>query len=214
MATVDIVLTNLTFPAKLGDEYCKFRPLVSVRYRDSGNKIMYAREAMPGLGNRDYFECEKDNKDKPGYVRHNTEPKVDMNKLSISRREIIFNDLDVKKFERVEVELFDIDIKTGFWDGLRDNVLKVLPIAVAPFIPATLPLTLTLIKSAVEKGTGKTVTDLEKGLISKAMGRDDGVARSLWTNSATLTSDPQQNLTMTGSGVKGDYSVTLEMEVS
>jgi len=214
MATVDIVLTNLTFPAKLEDKYCKFRPLVSVRYRDSANKIMYAREAMPGLGKRDYWECEKDNKNKPGYVRHNTEPQVDMNKLAISRREIIFNDLDVKKFERVEVELFDIDIKTGFWDGLRDNVLKILPVAVSPFIPTTLPLSLTLIKDAIEKGTGKKVTDLEKALISKAMGRDDGVARSLWTNSAPLTSDPQQTLTMNGAGVKGDYSITLEMEVS
>ncbi|MBA3714303.1 MAG: hypothetical protein H0W76_17895 [Pyrinomonadaceae bacterium] len=214
MSTIDIVLTDLTFPAKLGDEHCKFRPLISIRYRDSDNKIMFAREAMPGLGKRDYWECEKGNKDKPGYVRHNTEPKVDMGKLATSRREIIFDDLDIKKLESLELEIFDIDIKTGFLDGLRDNVLKVLPVAVAPFIPVTLPLTLTLIKGAVEKGTGKKVSDLEKGLISKAMGREDGVARSLWTNSTTLTSDPQQTLTMSGSGLKGDYSVTLRMEVT
>jgi len=42
MATIEITLTDLTFPSKLDDKYCKFRPLVSIRYRDSGDKIMYA----------------------------------------------------------------------------------------------------------------------------------------------------------------------------
>src|SRR5687768_17558297 len=102
MATIDIVVTDLTFPASLEDRYCKFRPLISVRYRDSNDKITYAREALPGLGKRDYWECEKDNKNKYNYVRHDTLPKVDMDKVDISQREIIFNDLDVKKLERVE----------------------------------------------------------------------------------------------------------------
>lgn len=214
MASVDVTLTDLTFPANLDDKFCKFRPLISIRYRDSGNKITFAREALPGLGKRDYWECEKDNRNKPEYVRNEAEHKLDTNKLDISRREIIFNDLDLKKLERVEVELFDIDIKSGFLDGLRDNVLKVLPVAVTPFIPATLPLTLTLIKNAVEQGTGKQVSDLEKGLLDKAMGKADGVARSLWIQSQPLTSAPQQTVTLTGAGVKGDYSITLEIGVN
>jgi hypothetical protein len=214
MATINIALTDLSFPAKLDDKYCKFRPLVSVRYRNSDNKIAYAREAVPGLGKRDYWECEKDNKNKPGYARHATEPRVDMGKLPPSQREIMFEDLDVKKLERVEVELFDVDINTGFWDKLRENLVKALPVAVAPFIPVALPLTLTIIKEAVEKGTGKQVADLQKGLLSKAMGKEDGVARTLWAGSAKLTDEPQQTLTLSGSGVEGDYSLTLDLEVT
>jgi hypothetical protein len=214
MATVNIALTGLSFPAELDDKYCKFRPLVSLRYRDSDNKIAYAREAVPGLGKRDYWECEKDNKRKPGYARHSTEPRVDMKKLPPSQREIMFEDLDVKKLERIEVEVFDVDVKAGFWDGLRGHVLKVLPVAAAPFVPATLPLTLTLIKGAVEQGTGKKVADLQKGLLSKALGKEDGVARSLWAGSAKLTGEPQQTVGLSGPGVEGDYSVTLEMEVT
>ena len=94
MDTIDIVLTDLTFPANLEDKFCKFRPLISIRYRDSKDKIVFAREAMPGLGKRDYWECEKDNKSKPDYVRDEAGHKVDMEKLDPSRREIIFNDLD------------------------------------------------------------------------------------------------------------------------
>lgn len=214
MDTIIVTLTDLTFPAKLEDKFCKFRPLISIRYRDSNDKIMFAREAMPGLGKRDYFECEKGNKNKPEFVRHDTQPKVDTNKLAISSRELTFSDLDVKKLERLDLEVFDVDIKSGFFDGLKDNLLTVLPVAAAPFIPATLPLTLTLIKGAVEKGTNKKVSDLQKGLIDKALGKEDGAARSIFANSKPLTSEPSQTVTLAGAGVQGDYSVTLEIATS
>ena len=54
MATIAVTVTDLIFPANLEDKFCKFRPLISIRYRDSKDKIMFAREAMPGLGKRDY----------------------------------------------------------------------------------------------------------------------------------------------------------------
>ena len=214
MDTLDVTLTDLTFPAKLEDKFCKFRPLISIRYRDSNNKLMFAREAMPGLGKRDYFECEKDNKNNSDFVRHDSEPKVDMNKLPVSRREITFSDLDIKKLERLDVEVFDIDIKSGFFDAFKDNLLKVLPIAAAPFLPAALPVTLTLIKNAVEQGTNKKISDLQKGLIDKAIGKEDGAARSIFAQSQTLTNEPSQTITLTGAGVHGSYSVTLEIEAS
>lgn len=214
MDTINVTLTGLTFPAKLEDKFCKFRPLISIRYRDSNDKIMFAREAMPGLGKRDYWECEKDNKNKPEYVRHDSEPKVDMNKLAISKREVTFSDLDVKTLERADVEIFDIDVNAGFFDALKGNVLNILPVAAAPFIPVTLPLTLMLIKSAIEQGTGKKVSDLEKGLIAKAIGKEDGAARSLWAHSQALTSEPKQRISISGPGVQGDYSVTLEIEAT
>lgn len=214
METIIVTLTDLTFPAKLEDKFCKFRPLISIRYRDSNNKIMFAREAMPGLGKRDYFECEKGNKNKPEFVRHDTEPKVDMDKLEIARREITFSDLDVNKLERLDVDVFDIDIKTGFFDAFKDNLLRVLPVAAAPFLPVGLPVTLTLIKSAVEQGTNKKISDLQKGLIDKAIGKEDGAARSVFAHSQPLTNDPVQTVTLTGAGVQGSYSVTLQIEGS
>ena len=211
MDTIIVTLTDLTFPKNLEDKFCKFRPLISIRYRDSNDKIMFAREAMPGLGKRDYFECEKGNKSKPDFVRHDSEPKVDTNKVSISSREITFSGLDVKKLERLDLEVYDIDIKSGFFDAFKDNLIKVLPVAAAPFLPATLPLTLTLIKGAVEQGTNKKVSDLQKGLIDKAIGKEDGAARSIFAQSQPLTTEPAQTVTLTGAGVHGDYSVTLEI---
>ena len=213
MATIDVTLTDLIFPATLKDAFCKFRPLISIRYRDSSDRIMFAREALPGLEKHDYWECEKGNKNKPEYVRDDAGHRLDTNKVDVSKREVIFNDLDIKKLERVEVEIFDIDV-SGFWDKLRVEVLKVVPVAAAAFIPATLPLSLMLLKTAVEQGTGKKVTDLEKGLIDKAMGKADGAARSIWVHSQPLASDPKQTINITGAGVQGNYSVALEIGVS
>jgi hypothetical protein len=213
MATVEVTLTDLTFPEKLEDKFCKFRPLVSIRYRDADNKIMFAREALPGLGKKDFWECEKGNKNKPNYVRNEANHSVDMDKVDETQRQLVFNDLDVKKLELLIVEIFDVDV-SGFWDKVRKEVLKVLPVAVAPFIPTTLPLTIMTIKEAFEKGTGKTVSDLEKSVIDKAMGREDGVSRSLWMHSKPLTNKKKQNVTIDGGGIQGDYSVSVRLEMT
>ena len=213
MATIDIVVTDLTFPANLEDKFCKFRPLISVRYTDSQGKINFAREALPGLGPRDYWECEKDNKKKDNYVRSATAPKVDMDKVDISQREIIFNDLDIKTLDRVEIELFDIDIKVG-WEKVVAKGLQMLPANALALINPALPITLNLVKGKIEEATGKKVPDLEKALINKLIGKEDGAARTIWTRSQDLTNPPAQTLTITGSGTQGSYSMTLTMTVS
>jgi hypothetical protein len=99
---------------------------------------------------------------------------------------------------------------------LEDKFCKFrpLPVAATPFFPATLPITLTLIKSAVEQGTNKKISDLQKSVIDKAIGKEDGAARSIFSHSQTLTSEPRQTITLNGGGVQGDYSVTLEIEAT
>jgi hypothetical protein len=213
MSNIDITVTDLTFPANLEDKFCKFRPLISLRYRDPSDQVLFLREAIPGLSKGDYWECELGNKKKPNYVRNEAGHKVDMDKIDSSARTITFSDVHIKNLETVIVEIYDIDI-TGFWDKLRKELLKILPIAVAPFIPATLPLTLTFIKSAIEQGTGKKVNDLAKGVIDKAMGKEDNSARSIFVRSEPLKSNNSQTLTLKGGGIEGTYSVTLDIVVS
>jgi len=211
MSSVDIVITDLTFPAHLEDKFCKFRPLVSVRYTDSNDQTKIVREALPGLGPRDYWECEKANKKKDDFVRHQTKPMVDMDRVDISKREILFSDLDVKKLERLEVELFDIDIKTGF-EKLVQTGLTLLPPEALTFLTPGFPVTLIAVKAAVEKGTGKSVNDLEKKVLNKLIGKADGAARSIFVKTQPLTNDPNQVLTVKGPGKQGDYSMTFEIK--
>jgi hypothetical protein len=147
-------------------------------------------------------------------VRHATLPKVDMDKVDVMQREIVFSGLDVKTLERVEVEIFDIDIKVG-WEKLLSTALnQAVSHGALQFINPALPVTLMLVKAAIEKESGKKVEDLEKGLINKLIGREDGAARSIWARSQDLTSPPPETLTITGPGSKGVFSITLQMEVS
>jgi hypothetical protein len=215
MATITIVLTDLTFPANLEDKFCKFRPLISVKYTDSQGKINFAREALPGLGPRDYWECEKGNKKKDNYVRSDTAPKVDMDKVDVSQREITFSDLDIKTLDRVDIELFDIDIKVG-WEKVVAKGLQMLPANALALINPALPITLNLVKDKVAQATGKPVPDLEKALINKLIGKEDGAARTIWIHSQDLTNPAPatQTLTLTGSGKEGDYSLTITLTVS
>jgi len=213
MSSVDIVITDLTFPDHLEDKYCKFRPLISVRYIDSNDQTKYAREALPGLGSRDYWDCELGNKKKDNYVRDVTKSMVNFERVDISQREVLFSDLDVKKLERLEVELFDIDIKTGLEKFVQTG-LQLLPPEALMFINPTLPVTLTAVKLAVEKGTGKNVNDLEKKLVYKLIGKEDGAARSIWVKTEPLTDEPNQLLTLKGPGKQGNYSMTFEITIS
>ena len=213
MATIEITVTDLIFPEKLDDKYCKFRPLISVRYRDLGDQVVFEREAIPGLSKGDYWECEKGNKKKDNYVRDEANHKVDMNKIDVTQRTITFSNLPLKKLEMIIVEIYDIDV-TGFWDKLRKELLTVVPILAAPYIPVALPLSLTIIKAAVEQGTGKKVTDLSKGIIDKAMGKENNSARSIWVRSQPLTKKAKQSIVLTGGGTQGDYSVGLDIAVS
>ena len=111
------------------------------------------------------------------------------------------------------VEIYDIDV-TGFWDKLRKELLTVIPILAAPYLPVALPLSLTIIKGAIEQGTGKKVTDLSKGIIDKAMGKENNSARSIWVRSQPLSKKAKQSIVLTGGGTQGDYSVGLDIAVS
>ena len=212
MSTVVITLTDLTFPANLEDKYCRFRLLVSLRYRDFMANRQYAREALPGLGPRDYWECEKKNQKKDDYVRHATLPKVDTDRLDITKREISFN-LDVMSFERIEIELFDIDVKSGF-QQMMEIGLQSLPPDVLTGLNPDLPPTLTHIKGAVEQATGTQAADLEKGLLDKLIGKADGAARSIFVRSQDLTTPPPETIALTGPGKQGDYSISLKLDVA
>jgi hypothetical protein len=214
MATknVEITVTDLTFPANLEDKFCKFRPLITLRYKDSADKTANAREALPGVGPRDYWECEKGNKDKPNYVRHATLPKVDMEKVDVMQRRISFENLDLKTVDSIEIEIFDVDIKTGF-EKLAQNILKALPADVLlSFVPGV-PVSLKLVQTAVEQATGQTLPGLQKTLIKRLIGVDDGTARSIWAKSKQLADPPPSEVTVAGPGAKGNFSVSLEISV-
>lgn len=176
MTTVEITVTELTFPPELEDKFCRFRPLISLRYRDSNGKPVFARAALPGLGERDFWDCELKHKNDDVYVRDANAPRVDIGRVPITQRQVTFSDLDVKSFERMDIEIFDIDTKPG-WKQTLEKALETFPPEVLLSFQPQIPAALMLVKAAVEKGTGKNLADLEMDLLNKLIGKKDGLAR-------------------------------------
>ena len=76
MANVRLTVTDFTFPPDLKDDFAAFRLAVSLRYLDEDDKLVDVKEYTPGVGDDDYWECEKGNKKKNNFVRHPTLPKL------------------------------------------------------------------------------------------------------------------------------------------
>jgi hypothetical protein len=127
------------------------------------------------------------------------------------QRQVSFNDLDVKSFERMDIEIFDIDTKPG-WKKTLEKALETFPPEVLLAFQPEIPAALMLVKTAVEKGTGHGLADLEMDLLNKLIGKKDGLARSLYARSEDLTTPLPPTLTSKGAGKQGDYSITLKLE--
>jgi len=211
MTTVEITVTELSFPPKLEDKFCRFRPLLSLRYRDSTGKPVFARAALPGLGERDFWDCELKHKNDSVFVRDPNASRVDMERIPIMQRQVTFNDLDLKSFDRMDLEIFDIDTKPG-WKKTLEKALETFPPEVLLAFQPEIPAALMLVKTAVEKGTGHNLADLETDLLNKLIGKKDGLARSLWARSEDLKNTLPPTLNSQGAGIQGDYSLTLKME--
>jgi len=214
MSTVRITVTELTFPQQLEDAFCRFRPLISLSYINSSGQPVIARAALPGIGERDFWDCElKHKKDLEVYVRDDNAPKVDMKKLNVKKRQVMFENLDVRSFERIDVEVFDIDTIPG-WRKTLEVVLQNLPkealLALQPEVPAAL----MIVKAAVEKQSGKKLLDLEGDLLDKLIGKKDKVARSIWLSTGQdLSNPPEATVRLTGAGRKGEYALSMKIEI-
>jgi hypothetical protein len=124
MANIKLTVTDFTFPADLKDKFAAFRLSVFLRYLDKDDKLVDVMEVIPGVGDSDFWECEKGNKKKQNFVRHATLPKIDITKVSESRREALFAGINFKSLERVTVKIYDIE-KDGKWDKAFREGLKL-----------------------------------------------------------------------------------------
>jgi hypothetical protein len=111
----------------------------------------------------------------------------------------------------MDLEIFDIDTKPG-WKKTLEKALETFPPEVLLAFQPEIPAALMLVKTAVEKGTGHNLADLEMDLLNKLIGKKDGLARSLWARSEDLKNTLPPTLNSRGAGIQGDYSLTLKME--
>lgn len=214
MTNVRLTVNDFTFPADLKDKYAAFRLVVTLRYSDSAGKLIDVMEVVPGAGDADYWECEKGNKNKPNYVRDPSSPRIDTSKVSVSRREAIFSDLDLQTLERVTVKIYDVE-KDGKWDKIAREAIKIAFGVGLEMLSAGTALTVGNALSVVKKAKAAERSEVEKAFRDLIDARAKaGKTRLLWEHSADVegltTNDP---FAVTGNSQLGVFTVSFATKI-
>lgn len=208
MANVTLTVTDFTFPADLKDKFAAFRLSVTLRYMDADDKLIDVMELLPGAGDKDYWECEKGNKNKPNFVRHPTLPKIDTTKVDKAAREALFAGLKFKSLERVTVKIYDIE-KDGKWDKIARKGLKIAFGVAINMLSAGTAITVGNVLTAIKKSKDADRSEVEKEF-NKMI--DDSVkagrSRLLWEHSADIEGITSgDHFAVTGNSQLGIFTV-------
>jgi hypothetical protein len=213
MTNVRFNMTDFTFPVNLKDDFAAFRIYLVLRYIDKDGKYVDVKEAMPGAGEKDYWECEKGNKKKLNYVRRNDAPKIDLSKTPESGNEALFEGLESKSLERVMVSIYDIE-KDGFFDKFWREAAKLGFQAGLDLLSAGTAITVGNILTALKKKNEER-SDIEKhfdDLLQKSI--KAGKTRLLWEHSADITKAKNgDHFAVTGNSPLGIFTVDFSMHI-
>lgn len=213
MANIKLTVTDFTFPADLKDDFAAFRLSVFLRYTDSNDKLVDVMEVIPGVGEADYWECEKGNKKKPNFVRDPSLPKIDTTKVDESRREALFSGLKVKSLERVVVRIYDIEKDGKFDKIIRDGLQLGLGLSVGMLVAGT-PFTIGNILTA-KKGKDEDRGEIEKKvseIIDSTL--KAGKARLIWEHSADIEGITSgDHFAVTGNSQLGIFTIDFASKI-
>lgn len=208
MANVRLTVTDFTFPADLKDKFAAFRLSIYLRYLDPDDNLVDVMEVLPGGGDKDYWECEKGNKDDANYVRHPTLPKLDTKVVDKAAREVIFKGLKIKSLDQVRVKIYDIE-KDGKWDDVFRKGLKVAFDVGLNLISAGTAITVGNALTALKKSKEADRSEVEKEfnkLIDESAKK--GRSRVLWDHSVDLEGKAVGTpFTITGDSKVGTFTV-------
>lgn len=216
MANVRLTVTDFTFPADLPDKFAAFRLMVTLRYIDTDDKLQDVMEVIPGVGDGDFWECEKGNKKKANFVRHSTLPKIDTTKVDESRREAVFAGLKIKSFERVAVKIFDVE-KDGKLDVLLRDAIKLafgigLDLATSG-LPFTVGNALAQLNKKLPKNADRS--EVEKKFIEIIdNSAKNNKTRLLWEHSADIEGiTTGDHFAVTGNSQPGIFTVDFGIKI-
>src|SRR5215813_13531442 len=116
MPNFELTLTGFSFPTDLPESRSTFRFLVDIRYIDTDDKYATEHAVLPGLDT--YWECEKAHAGEANFVRHATQPRIDMARVDDWDRLIVV--LKAKELHSLQVRVIDIEKEGGFLDKIKE----------------------------------------------------------------------------------------------
>jgi hypothetical protein len=199
--TYEILLEDFRFPRALPNSRANFRLVLDVRYLRSNGTFATEHAIMPGLDS--YWECDREKKNEPDYVRgadDGASSRVDVGRLDPWDRLVMV--LHANSIYGVQVKAFDVN-REDVWNRLKEAaghaVQGVLGIGAKAVGKAPTPVP-ELTSDALGSASDELVSHLLKRL-----GNGD---RILFRGS---TEGGEGLRDITGFGVDGTYSVKLRI---
>ena len=126
MSIYKITVDRFEFPEGLGDGHANFRMAIGIRYVDSEDNWQTFYAVLPGPST--YWECDKEKKLDPRYVRvSEEEAKLDMDQVGPWGRYVAR--ITAQEIEQIKCEVYDVNRK-GAWETFK-SVLTKIPNALA-----------------------------------------------------------------------------------
>lgn len=214
MPNFELSLTDFTFPKALDEARSTFRFLFSVRYIDASDKFGTAHAVLPGLDS--YWECEKEHKSDPHFVRKMPEtnpPSFDMKKID-AWDTLVFM-LSAKRLHSIQVKVIDIEKEGGLLDKIKDyagSLLHSFLGTVKSVATGAVPGAISFTKETL----GDAVSDVESLALAKLAGLR-GQEFMLFKQSKLekdLPAAPGSAFDLDGDGFQGAYNVSLKLTIT
>jgi hypothetical protein len=210
MPIFELLLTDFAFPATLPESRSTFRVLMDVRYIDGGGKMATEHAVLPGLDS--YWECEKSHAGEANFVRHPTNPQLDMTKIDQWDR--LFFLIKATSLHSLQIRVIDIEKEGGFLDKIKDYAGSIVEALIGTAKTAALgaiPAPAAFVKEAF----GSAVHDVEAFALSQLAGakRQDALIFKVGTRNIPQTAGGGP-LVLTGPGTKGNYRIDLQVNVT
>lgn len=210
MPTFELSLTDFAFPANLPESRSTFRFLVDLRYIDATGKFATEHAVLPGLDS--YWECEKSHAGEANFVRHPTNPQLDMTKIDDWDR--LFFLLKATSLHSLQIRVIDIEKSGGFLDKIKDyagSIVESLIGSAKTAAVGAIPAPVAFVKEAF----GAAVHDVEAFALAQLAGakRQDAMLFKAATKSIPQAA-PGGPLMLRGPGTKGDYRIDLQLTVT
>lgn len=166
MPTYELNLKNFSFPLDLDESRSTFRFLTDIRYTDKDNNFQTLHAVAPGLDT--YWECEKNNKKSPFFVRaDDLSSKFDMAKVGAWDAMIIR--FRANSIHSIQMKVIDIEKTGGLLDKIKDyagsliqSFLGVVKTKATGLVPAPI--------SFAKDTLGEAVSDVESLALSTLSG--------------------------------------------
>ena len=189
----ELNLEAFSFPKALSDNRANFRFVVDVRMVRSA-KFATDTVVMPGFDS--WWECDRKKARHPHYVRAADRPALDMDRIDAWERLVLLTRAD--SLHSLQVKVFDVD-RPDAWDTLRDAFSRI-----AQSVLGRAPQVLE-IPELYTDAFGAVDEDLRSTIAKRLAGGD----RLLFRGSAPLGAPGV--VSVAGSGVGGDYAITLAL---